>query len=160
MEIGLLSPKNLSDKSRDVVTGISICLLSGWAVWLSTEYLSVEASEPLGPAFFPMYLSVGLVILGAALCLSALLRKTRPVAETPTEKPHFLKLVSAIAAFSGYVFLLPLINFFVATASAVAVLLLIGGNRNAVVIVSVSLGVAFFCFLVFAVLLELPINSI
>ncbi|MGH7308241.1 MAG: tripartite tricarboxylate transporter TctB family protein [Candidatus Rokuibacteriota bacterium] len=103
--------------SRDGVAGLACLAGSLFLLWLSRG-LPQPALVPIGPAFYPRILFGVTAVLAALLLVSDLRRGHRPPA--PAAAQYRLVLLT-FAVFTGYVILLPLLGYRVAT------LLFVGG---------------------------------
>lgn len=144
------------------VVVVSFAIVTGYK---ASTYLTIASSEPLGPAFLPLALCGSLLILGVALAVFALRRQSVAPVETDHDSeerssPHHLRLVLATLLFAAYVLSLPYVDFFLATAVSTYLFLWVGGNRSLVVNVSVAAGVTAFCYIVFVLILKLPLADI
>ena len=104
--------------TRDGVAGL-VCLAGSLLLlWLSIG-LPQSALVPIGPAFYPRILFAVTAVLVAALIVTDLRRRHRPAAAKPAQ---YRLVVLTFAIFTGYVVLLPLLGYRLATLLFVAVL--------------------------------------
>jgi hypothetical protein len=102
--------------SKDGVAGLACLAGSLFLLWLSRG-LPQPALVPIGPAFYPRILFGVTAVLAALLIVSDLRRGQSPA---PATVQYRLVLLT-FAVFTGYVILLPLLGYRVAT------LLFVGG---------------------------------
>jgi putative tricarboxylic transport membrane protein len=102
---------------RDGVAGL-VCLVGAVGLLLMLRGLPQPALVPVGPAFYPRILLGITAVLGAALVVSDLRNRRRPA----IAPPRYRLVLLAFAIFGGYVFLLPVVGYRVATFLFVALL--------------------------------------
>jgi hypothetical protein len=103
--------------TRDGVAGL-VCLAGSlFLLWLSRG-LPQSALVPIGPAFYPRILFGITAVLAALLIVSDLWRRPPAAAGSP----QYRLVVLAFAIFAGYVILMPLLGYRVATLLFVGVL--------------------------------------
>jgi hypothetical protein len=106
--------------TRDGVAGL-ICLALSIGLLVLSRGLPQSAFVPLGPEFYPRIVLVIMVVLSAMLVASDLWRqqsRTAAVAaavEPAPEKRNYRLVGMTFAVFAGYVVLLPLVGYRVAT---------------------------------------------
>jgi len=95
---------------RDGIAGL-VCL--GGSLWFLalTRGLPQPALVPIGPGFYPRILLGVTVVLSAALVVSDLLNRRRAAAAPA----RYRLVILAFAIFAGYVALLPVLGYRVAT---------------------------------------------
>jgi putative tricarboxylic transport membrane protein len=103
--------------TRGGVAGLASLAGSLLLLWASRD-LPQPVLVPIGPAFYPRILLVTTALLGAALVVTELLRPSR-AAPAPA---RYRLVVLAFAIFTGYVVLLPVLGYRVATLLFVGVL--------------------------------------
>ena len=102
---------------RDGIAGL-VCL--GGSLWFLalTRGLPQPALVPIGPGFYPRILLGVTVVLSAALVVSDLLNRRRAAAPPA----RYRLVILAFAIFAGYVALMPVLGYRVATFLFVGVL--------------------------------------
>jgi ABC-type xylose transport system permease subunit len=106
--------------TRDGIAGL-ICLALSIGLLVLTRGLPQSAFVPLGPEFYPRIVLVVMAVLSAMLVASDLWRQRTQraavaVAAEPAPEERNYRLVSmTFAVFTGYVILLPLVGYRVAT---------------------------------------------
>jgi putative tricarboxylic transport membrane protein len=104
--------------TRDGVAGL-VCLAGSLLLlWLSIG-LPQPALVPIGPAFYPRILFAITAVLAAVLIVIDLRRRHRPAAAKPAQ---YRLVVLTFVIFTGYVVLLPLLGYRLATLLFVGVL--------------------------------------
>lgn len=98
---------------RDGLAGLVAAATSLVLFWL-TLGLERNPLVPIGPGFYPRLVLGVTAVLGAALFVRDLLRR-RPAARTPAAALNYRLVALTFGAFAGYVGLLPLLGFRVAT---------------------------------------------
>lgn len=130
----------------------SLVFLFGWLVVLEASKLEFTSSYGAGSGFFPYWLGVTIVILGAVVTLHAWRRADPPAPVTWSTK----KLV-ALALLLGFVLTLEPLGFVIAFSLLVAILLkLEGENWRNTVSVALASGVGFYIFFVRLLAVNLP----
>ncbi|HSF06000.1 MAG TPA: tripartite tricarboxylate transporter TctB family protein [Methylomirabilota bacterium] len=104
--------------TRDGVAGLACLAGSLFLLWLSRG-LPQSALVPIGPAFYPRILFGITAVLAALLIVSDLWRRPRAAAAGSAQ---YRLVVLAFAIFAGYVILMPLLGYRVATLMFVGVL--------------------------------------
>ena len=103
---------------RDGVAGLA-CLAASLALLALTRGLPQPALVPVGPAFYPRIVLVVTAFLSAALVAADVLARRRATAgRAPAARPsrNARLVVATFGIFAGYVVLLPLLGFRVASA--------------------------------------------
>ena len=100
-------------KKEDIGTGIGLLILSTWLFWYVGKYQAKEIYG-YGPEFFPRLLAVLMFVLGLALIVNALRGKFLKMGER-IEPQGFLRLLLSIAICLGYIFLMNILGFAMAT---------------------------------------------
>src|SRR5687767_2554609 len=102
---------------RDGIAGL-VCLAGSLLLLWVSRALPQPALVPIGPGFYPRILFGVTAVLSAALVVTDLMRRDRPV--TPPAKYRLVLITFAI--FTAYVFALPQLGYRVATLLFVGVL--------------------------------------
>ena len=102
---------------RDGIAGL-VCLAGSLLLLWVSRALPQPALVPIGPGFYPRILFGVTAVLSAALVVTDLMRRERPV----TPPAHYRLVVITFAIFTAYVFALPQLGYRVATLLFVAVL--------------------------------------
>ena len=133
----------------------SLVFLFGWLVVLEASKLEFTSSYGAGSGFFPYWLGVTIVILGAVVTLHAW---RHPVsADPPAPVTWSTKKLVALALLSFFVFTLDRLGFVIAFSMLVAILLkLEGENWRNTVSVALASGVGFYIFFVRLLAVNLP----
>ena len=105
--------------SRDGVAGL-ICLGASLFLFWMSRSLPQPALVPIGPGFYPGLLFVVTAVLAAGLVVTDVLGRGRRVAPPP--RVAYRLVVLTFVVFAGYVFLLPMLGYRVATLLFVGIL--------------------------------------
>jgi hypothetical protein len=106
--------------TRDGVAGL-ICLVLSIGLLLLSRGLPQSSFVPMGPEFYPRIVLVIMAVLSVMLIASDLWRQrtqgtTEPAGAEPAPEKRNYRLVGVtFAVFAGYVILLPLVGYRVAT---------------------------------------------
>jgi putative tricarboxylic transport membrane protein len=106
--------------TRDGIAGL-ICLALSIGMLLLTRGLPQSPFVPLGPDFYPRIVLIIMLVLSAMLLASDLLRLGQrragaaADADAPPEKRNYRLVGMTFAIFAGYVILLPLAGYRLAT---------------------------------------------
>jgi hypothetical protein len=100
---------------RDGIAGLA-CLAAALTLLVASRGLPQPALVPIGPAFYPRILFGAMALLSLGLVAADLLRRER-AAPRPA---HYRLVVLTFAVFAGYVALLPVLGFRLATFLFVA----------------------------------------
>ena len=179
----------MDDSSRvgprtNVVLSLGILVACGLG-WLATNTLpSGLRVDPLGPAYFPRFVLLGLAVLATALLVASVLelRRGSPVLEPASPDPRPAQAVTAgidetptvedeaalppvsyprmIAVFGlslAYVLLLERLGYFISTLVYVVALLLLLRVRNPLTIAGCALGIPLVLDALFGRLLGIPL---
>jgi hypothetical protein len=132
--------------TRDGVAGL-ICLALSIGLLVLSRGLPQSAFVPLGPEFYPRIVLVVMAVLSAMLVASDLWRQqsrtasASATAEPAPEKRNYRLVGMTFVVFAGYVILLPLVGYRVATFVFMAALQSVidpprGARRWVVVMIS------------------------
>lgn len=106
--------------TRDGIAGL-ICLALAIGMLVLTRGLPQSSLVPLGPDFYPRIVLIIMAVLSAMLVAFDLWRQhaqaapTTAAAEAAPEKRNYLLVGMTFAVFAGYVVLLPLLGYRLAT---------------------------------------------
>ena len=133
----------------------SLSFFFGWFVVLEASKLEFASSYGAGSGFFPYWLGVTVVILGAVVTLHAW---RNPVgANSPAPVTWSTKKLVALALLSLFVLTLERLGFVIGFGFLVAILLkLEGENWRSTVSVALASGVGFYIFFVRLLDVNLP----
>jgi len=142
--------------SRDGVAGL-ICLALSIALLVLTRGLPQSSFVPIGPDFYPRIVLAIMAALSALLIVADVWRQRSQAAttgaESTPEKRNYRLVGTTFAVFAGYVILLPLVGYRVATfAFMVALQAVIDpprGTRRWVVVLVSALASAAVTYVVF-----------
>ena len=107
--------------TRDGIAGL-ICLALSIGMLVLTRGLPQSSFVPLGPDFYPRIVLIIMLVLSAMLLASDLLLRQRSAgaaagadSDAPAEKRNYRLVGLTFAIFAGYVILLPLAGYRLAT---------------------------------------------
>ncbi|MDR2536231.1 MAG: tripartite tricarboxylate transporter TctB family protein [Treponema sp.] len=148
-------------KKADMTAGI-IGMLFSAATFAATLGFKQFKNVPVGPEFFPRYLSVGLFICSAALFIQAL-RRADDGKASPTlrlKDAGMRRLLVGIGIIAVYAFLWDIAGFPVITPVAIFALIFLLGHRKYLLMAIFALGTTAVIFSVFKLLLaiDLPLG--
>lgn len=144
----------------DFISGLLFVLVSGWVFAQSLELPQGRGTVP-GPGFFPELAATFGVIVGAAICLRAVVAWRRRAAggakpasrgETPTD---LLRLVGLLVLGVAYVAAFKTLGFVLASILFLALALLVLGERRVLVLALLPAGLTGTVAFVFTTLLGL-----
>jgi putative tricarboxylic transport membrane protein len=113
--------------TRDGIAGL-ICLVLSIGMLVLTRGLPKSAFVPIGPDFYPRIVLIIMAVLSAMLVASDLWRllpkkaASAAAEEAAPEKRNYRLVAITFAVFAGYVVLLPLVGYRVATLIFMVVL--------------------------------------
>jgi len=112
---------------------------------------------PIGPEFFPRYLSAGLFICSAVLIIQALVTKPKKEEKAPTISPFdkgMQRLFVGIAIIILYAILWEPVGFLIVTPIAMSAIMLLLGYRRYLMMAIFSLGTTLVIFGAFSFFLN------
>jgi len=141
---------------RDRIAGTA--LLAVAVVWVGLVYATIPPGEGtlVGPRAFPLYLGIALGALSLLLLRQGFSRVRAAGDEggQPAMPNEAFSVAASVAAIVVYAVLLEPLGFMPATALIVmALMVVVLGIRNPVMVGAMSIGLALGCFLVFGKLL-------
>ncbi|MDR2509354.1 MAG: tripartite tricarboxylate transporter TctB family protein [Spirochaetaceae bacterium] len=147
-------------KKADIAAGLIGMLFSG-AAFTATLGFKQFKNVPIGPEFFPRYLSAGLFLCSAVLFVQALRRADSGKAAALSLKDAGMRrLLAGIAIIALYAFLWDIAGFPVITPAAVFALIFLLGYRKYLSMAVFALGTTAVIFCAFKLLLaiDLPLG--
>ncbi len=144
-------------KNVDIGAGIGFLFLSIGTFWKAYEYRQTVIYI-YGPNFFPQILSVLLGICAVFLIVRAFQGKALPQTEQ-IDPRGFLRMILAIALCVGYLLLMQVIGFAIATVVFLFVLMTFLRQQGMLQRVASSIGVALCVWAIFRYFLVIPIPT-
>jgi putative tricarboxylic transport membrane protein len=144
-------------KKADIGVGIGLVILSVWIFWYASAY-SKATIYYYGPNFFPQILSIAMSVCAIILIVKAFQDKTLP----QTESIHlrgFVRMLIAIAICIGYLFLMQVIGFAMATGFFLFVLMMFIGQKGLLKRVTSSVVVSLIVWAIFRYFLVIPLPT-
>lgn len=132
--------------TRDGIAGL-ICLVLSLGMLVLTRGLAQSSLVPIGPDFYPRIVLIIMAVLSAILIGSDLWQqRSRPAPAVPgaapgAEKRNYRLVAVTFGVFAGYVVLLPLVGYRVATfifMTALQAVFVMPGNAKRWMVVLVS----------------------
>lgn len=132
---------------RNLIAGCVLLVCSLAYGFLTTQLPDRGLPNTPGPAFFPWLISGGLTILSVALLVQSLRGRSVPAQAAPS--PVTLRGWIALGVFVVYLSVLPALGFLTASVPFFAVLTLLYGQHNRVLVVLTAVAVPVLLFVVF-----------
>lgn len=147
-------------KKANIIAAISGMILSGYAFIVTFTFKQFK-NVPVGPDFFPRYLSVGLFICCLVLLIQNI--KSKSTEPSPTLSPKdagIRRMLIAVAAVCIYVALWNIIGFILATLLILFAIQFLLGMRTYFTMSVVSVCASLAIFFLFKLLLgiEMPLG--
>ncbi len=146
----------MTDQSRNIVLGSLLLALSVVWTWLVIDTIPAGFGEgDIGPRAFPLMLGICLGLLSAFMLLKAIRTKPESDAESsPLDSfqtvIHWLPAGLLLIELSAYGFLLKTCGFVIATLIVVLFVMLVNLSiRSIKLLLGMSVGVTFVCWLIF-----------
>jgi hypothetical protein len=139
--------------SRDALAGLFFMLVGAIALFVARNY-RIGSTSNMGPGYFPVLLSGGLVVLGAILTVKAVLRAAEPDFEMPRWRP----LASVIVGIVVFGFLLERAGLVIAIAALIGCAAFGNPTFRKIELLVLIAAMAIFASLVFVLGLGLPIR--
>lgn len=144
-------------KKPDIGVGIGLLVLSVWVFWKSYEYRQTVIYI-YGPNFFPQLLSVIMGICAIVLIIRALQGKALSQTEH-IDRHGFIRMIIAIGLCIGYLLLMQVIGFAMATCVFLFTLMAFLHQQGMVKRVFSSIVVALIVWAIFRYFLVIPIPT-
>lgn len=171
-ESGAELERALRGVNREYIVSGVICFALGGVVYFATGRMaSINGADPLGSAFLPRVLSLGLMVLSLVLVVAGLRNLDF---EEPKAGPASVEgdaaaegsgegslgvVLGFLAAMAVYVALLPVLGYLYATPPFLAVLLALAGERRAFWIATGALGLSAGLYVLFGVVLRIAVPT-
>lgn len=144
-------------KKADIGAGIGLLILSAWVFWKSYAYHQTVIYI-YGPNFFPQILSVLVGICAVVLIVRAIQGKALTHMDRIDPK-GFIRMVLAIGLCIGYLLLMQVIGFFMATCVFLFVLMAFLRQVGLIKRILSSVAVALVVWAIFRYFLVIPIPT-
>ena len=144
-------------KKADIGVGVGLVVLSAWVFWYASAY-SKATIYYYGPNFFPQILSIAMSVCAIILILKAFRGRTLP----QTESIHlrgFARMLIAIAICIGYLFLMQVIGFAMATGVFLFVLMMFIGQKGLTKRITSCVVVSLIVWAIFRYFLVIPLPT-
>jgi putative tricarboxylic transport membrane protein len=142
----------ISDRIAGTVLLAAALLWIGLVLWM----IPTGTPDAAGARQFPLWFGIAFVVLSALLVMQSFLRRAAmPAHDGEDGRPQeVFSVVATIAAIAGYGFFMEKLGFLPATTLAVAAMLIVVLRvRSVAMIVSMSIGLAIGCYVLFGKLL-------
>ncbi len=144
-------------KKADIGVGIGLIILSVWVFWKSYEYRQTVIYI-YGPNFFPQLLSVIMGICAIVLIILAL--RGKALSQTDHIDRHgFVRMIIAIGMSIGYLLLMQVIGFAMATCVFLFTLMAFLHQQGMIKRIFSSIVVALIVWAIFRYFLVIPIPT-
>ncbi len=161
----------MKEAKADWIWGLIWVAVGAFVLIYSAPYASVKSLDPVGPAYLPRILGVGIVLLGSGMFLESYLKYRKELAEKETEKAEAeepsspggaMRIVLSAVSAIVYLTLMEPLGFIIATPVFIAAIMLIYGDRNRKRLLLMSLGFTAGLYATFALGLKvlLPLGFI
>jgi putative tricarboxylic transport membrane protein len=144
-------------KKADIGVGIGLLLLSVWVFWKSLEYRE-RTIYIYGPNFFPQILSILICACAIGLIVRAIQGKVLSRTDH-IDKHGFIRMMMAIGICIGYLFLMQLIGFMMATCVFLFTLMAFLRQIGLIKRIISSVAVALIVWVIFRYFLIIPIPT-
>ena len=134
--------------NRNLIAGCVLMAFSLTYAVLTAGLPERSLPNTPGPAFFPWFVTTGLLILSVALLIQG-----QRVARNAAEQPAPLNITAAgwiaLGAFSVYLVLVPFLGLLTASVPFFGALTILYGQRNRLLVIVSAIAVPVFVFVVF-----------
>lgn len=148
-------------KRADIIAGLVLAAGFAACLWIASSFQYGTQFAP-GPGFAPVWLSALGIVLCLAIAIQALGAARSASAKPEAEPPNRRGLLRVAAALAGLVVMLALTEWLGLVTSILLLLLfmtLFVQRLSLVAALGASVGTAFFVYIVFVRLLDVPIPS-
>ena len=142
----------ISDRIAGTVLLAAALLWIGLVLWT----IPTGTQEAAGAREFPLLFGIALAVLSALLVMQGFVARGAPAAQKGEDggPQEVFSVIATIAAIAGYGFFMEKLGFLPATMLAVAgMLVVVLRVRSVVMIISMSIGLAIGCYVLFGTLL-------
>lgn len=148
-------------KKYNIITGVVFLIISLGAYAIGSPLEAKLPTDPLGPAWWPKYLSLALGVFSALLLLQSVLTpkgKDKPAPfDFKSEGFHrVLKLCGVLIIFVALTYFL---GIYIGLLLMVPTVMYLLGERKKPVLLAFSAGTCVFVFVVFKLLLKVPLPT-
>lgn len=157
MKVFITGGETIEFFNTETISGLLSILVGSFFYYLTLDFPSIE-TDVLGAAFLPKLYSILLIIFGVILITKKLVKSNTNPENQEGEFKGFYGLSSMVIVLI-YVLLLPYIGFYIATILVMLTLLYFLKVRKILVLLSVSVGVTLFVFILFEKLLKVPLPT-
>jgi hypothetical protein len=145
-------------KNKEVVGGLIFCAVSLYLFYeISTFPTTAERYRSLGPEVFPNVIAGSLLVLSILLFIQGCLKKQAPILSFKLLSLGSLKMFSIIALLIVFMLVIESIGFITWGLAFMVLVQFILGERRPANITLLSVAVIAVVYLVFAVLLKVPL---
>ncbi len=145
-------------KKGNIIASLISIGIGIFFIYLSKDFPK-EVSNAPGPGFYPSFLGVILIILGALLLIQTLIDKKKkdiPLALGSKQARFIYKIFGVVAL---YAITLPFTGFIATTFSFLIVMCYLMGLRSYKLLLIIPLGVTTVVFLIFDIVFKVPLPS-
>lgn len=145
-------------KVANISSGIVSIAIGGFFYFMTFGFPAIE-TDILGPAFLPRFYCILLILFGLILVIQAAVKKEAEEKNAEKRSNTYIYGLSAIGIVFLYILFLPYVGFYISTVLAMLALLYFSKIRKLLVLVSVPLGVILFIYVIFEILLKVPVPT-
>ena len=151
----------MSLRNRDLWAGLAFFLLGLLMVVFLIPAGIVEPKKVkfavLSPSYYPRIVAIAMSIIGLAIVIGALRKPTGEYTTSVFDSKAAIKVCAVFFVLFATAYALPQAGFVLATTVALAILMILAGERNPLIISGVSILLPIFLYLFFSKLANVPI---
>ncbi|MED1824891.1 tripartite tricarboxylate transporter TctB family protein [Brevibacillus agri] len=144
-------------RNAGVWAAVVLLLFSGLVLWQSLE-LDYKSTLGIGPGFFPVWLSLILLLL-SILYIGVAKKESISIFEIVPKKSEFMDFLLIIGSMVLFVAVVKTVGFVAAAAASLFLLFFRAFNKFVSVILSVSISALLFFIFEKGLAVPLPVNS-
>ncbi|WP_366924014.1 tripartite tricarboxylate transporter TctB family protein [Metallumcola ferriviriculae] len=141
-------------KNSEIVSGVMSIGIALWFILKAQAFPDSLNKADVGPAAFPVVTAVLVIIFATSIIIKAVIMRTDDYSVTIKRGKNILASIIVILL---YVALLPHLGFYIATAIAFPILLLLASESKLKMIITVTLVFEAFAFFIFETMLKVPL---
>lgn len=148
-------------KKSNAITGTLLLALSVFCYIYSADLKAKLPTDPLGPGTWPKWLSIALGFFSVILILQGVLAKREGGADEPFDykSEEFRRVCKLGAVLVAFVVLIYVCGIYIGLIFMVPAAMYLLGERNKLILAGFTLGAIGFIFVVFRMLLMVPLPT-